>query len=885
MAMWAGWSNRVINEEEHMSRRVKTFDELPLDAEASSRAGFGAIETARGRLPVVALDVRARIFDVTAETTVRQTFFNACDEPLEATYIFPLPDRAAVTKFQMHVAGRTIEGELKERGEAREEYDRAIEKGHRAAIAEEERSGVFTMRVGNLPPREEATVELTLVGPLPVADGEATFRFPLVVAPRYTPGVPLDGTSVGQGVVPDTDQVPDASRVTPPVLLPGFPNPVRLSLEVQIECTAIAQAATDWRDLVTCSLHEVAADEGLPWTLRVQPGERLNRDFILRFPVAGNSIETSLETSPAAAEKSGVFALTLLPPKLTELAPTPRRIVFLLDRSGSMEGWKMVAARRALGRMIDSLLDHDEVTVLAFDSAVESFPGAKQGFVLATDRQRWELLEWLGKVEARGGTEIGSAIDQALSLLTAAQRSSANPSAARQPILVLVTDGQVTGEDVLLRQLASASKAVKPRVFTVGIDQAVNAGLLQRLADAGHGACELVESEDRLDEAMNRIHRLIGTPVLTNVRVESLDTDLISVAPQRVPDLFADRPVVIYGRHGSTGGTVRVQVSATDAAGKAWRREVEGKLGAASKLLSCWGRAMVRDLEDAYAAGGQRNPEQLMKRIVDVSLESHVLSRFTAYVAVDRSEVVNPGGKVLGVVQPVEMPAGWDVACCTVAPAAAMPLAARGGGITRFRKALNFLSPPAAGAIPPSDFYGGDDATGSSAFLEEPDSDDTLCDAESGSAAGDQGDSIAQKVVRYLVQAAGDGGKVRTSWIDRALVDTLQRGATELWIEVYADRIEVLYRADGEVKDRTPVFVQFVRDIVQEIAYLAKPTLKKLDLSHLDRIEFAFTKGPNVWGVRFLVTDACVTIVLALQPHDASRQEAKAKRSWTKFWA
>src|SRR6185436_9876162 len=116
----------------------------------------------------VALDVRTRISDVTAEMTLRQTFRNALDEPLEATYIFPLPDRAAVTRFQMHVAGRTIDGDLKERGQAREEYDRAIEQGHRAAIAEEDRSGVFTLRVGNIPPDEEVMVELTLVGPLPV---------------------------------------------------------------------------------------------------------------------------------------------------------------------------------------------------------------------------------------------------------------------------------------------------------------------------------------------------------------------------------------------------------------------------------------------------------------------------------------------------------------------------------------------------------------------------------------------------------------------------------------------------------------------------------------------------------------------------------------------
>src|SRR5215471_16799630 len=134
----------------------------------------------------------------------------------------------------MTLVGRVIEGVLQERAQARKEYEQAIQAGHRAAITEEERPNVFTLRVGNLMPGEQATVRLTLIGPLPTSDGEATFRFPLVVAPRYIPGTPLPGPSVGDGTAPDTDAVPDASRITPPVLLPGYPNPVRLSLAVDI---------------------------------------------------------------------------------------------------------------------------------------------------------------------------------------------------------------------------------------------------------------------------------------------------------------------------------------------------------------------------------------------------------------------------------------------------------------------------------------------------------------------------------------------------------------------------------------------------------------------------------------------------------------------------
>ena len=218
-----------------MSRPIPqlTDEELPR-AMADDEPGFGSLATPRGHLPLKAMDIQGRIDGLLSQVSVRQTFVNPLDEPLEATYIFPLPDRAAVRGFRMVIGGRTIEGLLQEREQARQDYEQAIAAGHHAAIAEEERPNVFTLRVGNLMPREEATVHLELAGVLPYSGGEVTFRFPLVVAPRYIPGIPLPGPSVGDGTAVDTDAVPDASRISPPVLLPGFPNPVRLSVTIDL---------------------------------------------------------------------------------------------------------------------------------------------------------------------------------------------------------------------------------------------------------------------------------------------------------------------------------------------------------------------------------------------------------------------------------------------------------------------------------------------------------------------------------------------------------------------------------------------------------------------------------------------------------------------------
>ena len=639
------------------SRPVPLFDEVTPASRSFDRsdldAGFGALETSRGRLPLAALDVMGRIDGLLSQVTIRQTFVNVTGEPLEATYIFPLPDRAAVTDFRMAVAGRVIEGVLKERGQARREYSQAMRQGHRASIAEEERPGVFSLRVGNLMPGDVATIHLTTVGVLPYHDGEVTFRFPLVVAPRYIPGVPLNGPSVGGGTTVDTNAVPDASRISPPVLLPGFPNPVRLSLTIDLY-----EPADDLR----VSLFTVWGEEQAGFRrLALQPGERLDRDFILRFRLGGDVVRTSLSLHPDTVDSAeGTFAVTIVPPVSSVGAAAiqrPRDVVLLLDRSGSMGGWKMVAARRAMARMIDTLGDADRFAVFAFDNRIETpplgMPG--RGLVSATDRNRFKGVEFLAKLESRGGTEIARPLDQAVGLLDERGHD-------RDRILVVVTDGQVGNEDQVLKVLGARLLGI--RVFTLGIDQAVNEGFLRRLAATGQGggSCELVESEDRLDAVMDAIHCRIGTPVVTEVRLEPGASGLVFLAdtlvPDRPPSLFRGSPLLLTGRYrGQRHGPVEVR-GKTPAATE-WSEAVVASVRDNPAIASAWARGQVRQLEDRYAAGTEDH-SALEQTIIATSLRFGVLCRFTAYVAVDRTAVVNEGGEVHQITQPVEMPAGWS---------------------------------------------------------------------------------------------------------------------------------------------------------------------------------------------------------------------------------
>lgn len=611
--------------------------------EKEETTGFGTLSTPNGNLPLKALEVRTRIAGLLAHTTVCQTFVNTHAQPLEATYIFPLPDRAAVTSFVMEVAGRKIEGVLEERSKAREHYDEAIRQGHRAAIAEEERPNVFTLRVGNLMPKEQAWVTMTLAAPLAFDSGEVTYRFPLVVAPRYIPGTPLEDESVGDGVAPDTDEAPDASRITPPVLLPGFPNPVRLSLEVEIDgCGLPIQN-------LHSSLHAVMTEEADDaCRVRLNPGERLNRDFILRYNILGDQIRTGAMLSPdAQGDKQGTFALILTAPKADTSRLAPRDVVFVLDRSGSMDGWKMVAARRAMGRLIDTFTPQDRFAVIAFDNTVETLNGAT--LEPAADRQRYRAIEWLSRIDARGGTEMHPALQRALGIMQPRRADAMS-------FIVLITDGQVGNEDAILRQMVNAGITV----FTVGIDQALNDAFLRRLSEATGGACEAVESEDRLDEVMERVQQRLGQPVLRDVTVhaEGVQVESDSLVPSGKLHLFSNGTTVITGRWQGTPTRPSFRVSATSPDGTPWQATPQPQVKLHPALRPVWARGMIRALEDRYLM--QRSSD-LESRIVKTSLQHGVLSRFTAYIAIDRPEVVNQGGQVCRIVQPVEAPAGWGM--------------------------------------------------------------------------------------------------------------------------------------------------------------------------------------------------------------------------------
>jgi Ca-activated chloride channel family protein len=565
----------------------------------------------------------ARAVDRVAEVIVDQSFQNPFQEFLEAIYIFPLGGGAAVSAFEMKVGGRTLKGIIKERSEARQYYQDALVKGKRAALLEQDRDNVFMVQVGNLPPGEEISVRIVYSERLSYfEDGGTELRLPLVVAPRYIPGEPLEGISAGGGVESDTDVVPDASRITPPRLAPGVDPKVALSIEVEL----VGGLPGD----ITCSQHAMKLSNGRIALSRED--EPLDRDFVLRWRLAKAGIQSRL-----LVNRNGFAMLSLISPRRDSFLGTPRDVVFVLDRSGSMKGVKMTSAARACSILLPTLGPRDKFAVCAFANSADwmEFTSADEAGIAAGEK-------FLRKIEADGGTELASAL-----VLTLARISARKDATGREPVIVLITDGQVGNESEILKAVQRDTAGV--RIFTVGIDTAVNDAFLQRLSALGGGTCTCCVPGEALDQALAAVGREIGAAMITELHTRGVDLS----APSRLPDLFAGRASTCFFA-GQNLKSVRVQGKFAD--GADFNATVAAEEIDLPAIAHLWARARVAELEDRYRLG-----ENVKHEIIGISIKHMLLTRFTAFVVVDENEAVNEKGAQRRVVQPVEIPDRWEV--------------------------------------------------------------------------------------------------------------------------------------------------------------------------------------------------------------------------------
>ncbi|HMG74197.1 MAG TPA: VIT and VWA domain-containing protein [Pyrinomonadaceae bacterium] len=588
--------------------------------------------------PLKHTDVKAQISGFLSRVVVTQEFENPFKEKIEAVYTFPLPQNAAVDDMTMIVGERTVRGKILRREEAQAVYEAAKNNGQTASLLDQERPNIFTQSVANILPGEQIKITISYVETLKYEEGSYEFVFPMVVGPRYVPGSPT--AAQGNGFAPDTNQVPDGSRVTPQ----PAPEGMRAGHDVSIDVTLDAGVPIDALDSKSHDVTVERPDDRRALVRLKDEATIPNKDFVLRYDVAGKKIEDALLTH--SSDKGGFFTLILQPPdRVTAADVTPKELVFVLDTSGSMSGFPIEKAKETMKLALDNLYPYDTFNLITFSGDEHIlFPEP----VPATKDNLAKAQAFLESRTGGGGTEMMKAI-----------KASMDPSDAQGHvrIVVFMTDGYV-GND--LEIIGEVQKHPNARVFAFGIGNSVNRFLLDGMAKYGRGEVEYVALNDDGSAAARRMHERVRNPLLTDISIDWNGLPVADVYPKTVPDLFSAKPVVLTGRYTGNGrGTIRLKGKM---AGRDFVREIPVDFSSSQQhdvLATLWARTRIDDLMSQDFKGAQRGTmqDEVKQAVTQLGLDYRLMTQFTSFVAVEEM-IVTDGGQPRRIDVPVEVPEG-----------------------------------------------------------------------------------------------------------------------------------------------------------------------------------------------------------------------------------
>lgn len=591
------------------------------------------------RSPVLSTDVKFTVSGTVARAVVSQQFRNDSPDWVEGIYVFPLPENAAVDRLQMHVGDRLIEGQIRERAQARAEYEAARERGSLASLIEQERPNIFTSSVANLGPGQTLTVEIEYQQTLHYHDGSVSLRFPTVVAPRYIPGTPQsEGKPSGHGWAPDTDKVKDASRITPPVLAEDEPmrNPVTIRVELDAGFP-VNEVKSRYHPVKV----EKRDDNRYEVSLAVGPFPA-DRDFELVWnPLPGAQPRGAMFLESAAGETH--LLLTLFPPFGAKVDDKrlPREVIYVIDTSGSMEGTSLMQAKSALRLALGQLAPEDRFNVIQFNSATELlFPSSREASVKNVVAAR----RYVDKLQATGGTEMVPAMQAAL-------ESPAKEGYLRQ--VIFMTDGSVGNEDQLFKLIQR--KLGRSRLFTVGIGSAPNGHFMTKAAQLGRGSFTYIGDVVEVGEKMTALFGKLEHPVLSDIVVEWPADLNAQSSPEKMPDLYLGEPIVLSALvQGPLKGQVVVR---GQAGGESWAAQFDLSSPHDGKGMGViWARRKVESLMDSLHEGADR--DEVRQKIVEIALKHHIVTRYTSLVAVDVTPVQPQDDGYDSQVVPANLPDG-----------------------------------------------------------------------------------------------------------------------------------------------------------------------------------------------------------------------------------
>lgn len=577
--------------------------------------------------PLLKTTVSMTISGLIARTTVSQQFNNPSDEWAEGVYVFPLPDQAAVDHLRMKIGERIIEGHIQERAQAKQTYAKAKAKGQRASLVEQERPNIFTTSVANIAPHAPITIDIEYQEVVRYDQGRFSLRFPMVVGPRYIPGQPEDhqepsSSPAGLGWAPNTDQVPDASRITPPVQHPshGLLNPI--ALQIDLAPGILLQKIESPTHPIT-----VTRQEDHTYQIALQDSSTYaDRDFELIWtPLSHETPQASVFTEQHEGET--YFFLQLMPPTSTTSSAEdtiPREVVFVIDTSGSMGGESLKEAKAALTLALSRLTSKDTFNIIQFNSITHRLYSTAR---VASGSRIHEAHGYVNGLQATGGTEMLPALEQALAYLPTQEE------AHRLRQIIFITDGLVGNEEALFALLQQDLHDT--RLFTVGIGSAPNGHFMRKAAQFGKGTFTHIGSTTEVQDKMNRLFLKLEHPALTDITIQSGDSTFRDLLPNPLPDLYNGEPLTVAFRTTNLPSSITITGKQAGTHWETTQSLVDAK--PRNGIAVYWARQTIAHLMDQQTK--QNDKTLLQQTIVNLALKHHLVSRYTSLVAVDLTPV------------------------------------------------------------------------------------------------------------------------------------------------------------------------------------------------------------------------------------------------------
>lgn len=485
--------------------------------------------------PLVATDIKTDVTGLTARTVITQRFENPTDKWVEGVYAFPLPERAGVDALKMQIGNRFIEGQIKEREEARRIYEQAKAEGRKASLVEQQRPNLFTNEVANIGPHEVVVIQIEYQEDLLMKDGKVSLRHPLVVAPRYMPMPNLELVQFNPDGFASVTQ--DLEKITSPVLDPRKQDPDETHNPVTLTINLEAGFAVD---TVSSAYHEIELSKksGNHYTVAFKEGSDVpaDRDFELTWAAKPGKAPGAALFSERHEGEDYVY-LMITPPLMDKpVVDTPREITFVIDNSGSMGGESIRQAKAGLLLALDRLRPSDHFNVIRFDDTMDMvFPAP----VKATPEAVNAAKKYVAALEAEGGTEMAPALEAALR-----DTKVTDNDTLRQ--VIFLTDGAIGNEDQLFEIIGNSLG--RSRLFTVGIGSAPNSHFMTRAARLGRGTFTYIGDVSEVTTKMAELFSRIERPVLTNITLGWTGAQDLEAWPMPIPDLYAGEPIVVAAK-------------------------------------------------------------------------------------------------------------------------------------------------------------------------------------------------------------------------------------------------------------------------------------------------------------------------------------------------